>query len=220
MSASETEAVGAALVAVFLAGAAAGAAPDAGVVAGTLAGGVGFAAGVGVAAGAAIELAGAETVGSALLFLDALLLAAVSVAGAATGALADADDFVAGVGAAAGSAIEPAGAEAVALALLFFDVFLLAVASVVGAAVELAAGADAVESDFLVFLDDFVPAAAVPEDASEEAADFWLLVEPLLAEPLLSDEVLLVDEDAAEVSVAEAVAFLDFVDFLVVVVAG
>jgi hypothetical protein len=51
-------------------------------------------------------------------------------------------------------------------------------------------------------------------DAAEAAADFLLLVEPLL-----SDEVLLVDADAAEVSVAGAFVVLDFVDFLVVVVA-
>ena len=81
---------------------------------------------------------------------------------------------------------------------------------------------DAGESAFLVFLDDFVPveasAAAGLEDVSEEAADFLLLVEVLLVEPLLSDDVLLVEEDAAEVSVAEASAFLDFFDVLVVVV--
>ena len=85
------------------------------------------------------------------------------------------------------------------------------------------------ESAFLVFLDDFVPveasaaagleAAAGVEDVSEAAADFLLLVDVLLVDPLLSDDVLLVEEDAAELSVVEASAFLDFFDFLVVVVA-
>jgi hypothetical protein len=173
---------------------------------------------------AAMSASEIEAIGAAfaVVFLAGAEAGAALDAGAAAGALAAGAGFADGVGAAAGAAIELVGAEAGAAAgaavvadVLFFDDSLLAEAS--------AAGAEEVESVFLVFLDDFVPveasAAAVPEDVSEEAADLLLLVEVLLVEPLLSDDVLLVEEDAAELSVAEASAFLDFFDLLVVVVA-
>jgi len=139
--------------------------------------------------------------------------------------------FAAGVELAAGAAIAPpagAGEEAgAAIALLFFDDFLLVAGTVAGAAagaafaagaefvagaaIEFAAGAAVPESVFLLFdllvLDDFVLAVVSPGAAAAVVASVFLLF----------DEVFLLVaalEDAAVVSAAPEVVFLDFVVFL------
>jgi hypothetical protein len=157
------------------------------------------AAGVAAAFGAAAFFAG-EAAG-------AIVLVAAG-AGAAAGA-----GLGAGVGVAAGAAIEfAAGAEgAVAAAaapeldfLLFLEGVLLAEASAAGVLPEAA-------SVVLLAAEDFLASAAGAEDASV-ASPFLLFLDV--------DDFFVPDVSvaAAELSVPAAAAFLDFFDFLVVVV--
>jgi hypothetical protein len=140
--------------------------------------------------------------------------AAAFFAGEAAGAGAAAGAGLgAGVGVAAGAAIEfAAGAEgAVAAAaapeldfLLFLEGVLLAEASAAGVLPEAA-------SVVLLAAEDFLASAAGAEDASV-ASPFLLFLDV--------DDFFVPDVSvaAAELSVPAAAAFLDFFDFLVVVV--
>jgi hypothetical protein len=156
------------------------------------------AAGVAAAFGAAAFFAG-EAAGAIVL-----VAAGAGAAGAGLGA---------GVGVAAGAAIEfAAGAEgAVAAAaapeldfLLFLEGVLVAEASAAGVLPEAA-------SVVLLAAEDFLASAAGAEDASV-ASPFLLFLDV--------DDFFVPDVSvaAAELSVPAAAAFLDFFDFLVVVV--